>query len=81
MIKTEKVPAHMGLTDSVKDRSLFFLKRRENINKVLQRVIRSVKKKTKQSNGKESHGAEVCTSGSYSGRRHGKTSWRGCSLS
>lgn len=44
MIKTEKVPAHMGLTDSVKDRSLFFLKRRENINKVLQRVIRSVKK-------------------------------------
>lgn len=45
MIKTEKVPAHMGLTDSVKDRSLFFLKRRENINKMLQRVIRSVKKK------------------------------------
>lgn len=68
MIKTEKVPAHMGLTDSVKDRSLFFFKkRRENINKVLQRVIRSVKK-TKQGNGTESHGAEACASGSYSGQ-------------
>lgn len=31
---------------------------------MLQRVIRSVK--AKQGNGTESHGAEVCASGSYS---------------